>query len=178
MTGRAWLRLAVVVVLTTVLQVGVLNGLEVGGAHPDGFLLLAIAAGIVAGPQRGAVIAFVVGLVADLFVLTPFGLSALVDVLVAFGVGSAAALPAGRAPYSFRMMMAFAGGIAGTLLFALISSLLGQPKLPSHELAVVAAVVAIANVVLVAPATAAMSWAVKVGPSRDLAAVSGGSAVR
>jgi hypothetical protein len=76
------------------------------------------------------------------------------------------------------MMMAFAGGIAGTLLFALISSLLGQPKLPSHELAVVAAVVAIANVVLVVPATAAMSWAVKVGPSRDLAAVSGGSAVR
>jgi rod shape-determining protein MreD len=167
----------VVIVVTAVLQVGVLDGLEVHGAHPDGFLLVAIAAGLVAGPQRGAVIAFVVGLVADLFVLTPFGLSALVDVLVAFGVGSAAALPAGRAPYSFRMVMAFAGGITGTLLFAVISALLGQPKLSSHELVVVA-VVAIANVVLVVPAAAAMSWAVNVGPSRDLAAVSGGSAVR
>jgi rod shape-determining protein MreD len=177
-TGRAWLRLVVVIVVTAVLQVGVLDGLEVHGAHPDGFLLVAIAAGLVAGPQRGAVIAFVVGLVADLFVLTPFGLSALVDVLVAFGVGSAAALPAGRAPYSFRMVMAFAGGITGTLLFAVISALLGQPKLSSHELVVVVAVVAIANVVLVVPAAAAMSWAVNVGPSRDLAAVSGGSAVR
>jgi hypothetical protein len=39
-------------------------------------------------------------------------------------------------------------------------------------------VVAIANVVLVIPVTAALSWAVNVGPSRDLAAVSGGSAVR
>jgi hypothetical protein len=50
-TGRAWLRLAVVIVATTVLQVGVLNGLEVDGAHPDGFLLVAIAAGIVAAPS-------------------------------------------------------------------------------------------------------------------------------
>jgi rod shape-determining protein MreD len=178
MSGQAWLRLAGVIAAAVVVQVGILNGLTVDGAHPDGFLLVAIAAGMVAGPQRGAVIAFVVGLVADLFVLTPFGLSALVFVLVAFGVGAVASLPAGRLPYGFRMMMALAGSIAGTLLFSGISALLGQPKLPGHQLVVVVAVVAVAGVVLVVPATAALSWAVNVGPARDLASVSGGSALR
>jgi hypothetical protein len=76
------------------------------------------------------------------------------------------------------MMMALAGSIAGTLLFSGISALLGQPKLPGHQLVVVVAVVAVAGVVLVVPATAALSWAVNVGPARDLASVSGGSALR
>jgi len=178
MTGRASLRVAAVVCVTVVVQEGILNGLVVGGAHPDAFLVLAVAAGLVAGPQTGAVIAFAVGLVADLFVLTPFGLSALVYVLVAFGVGVAASLPAGRSPYSFRLTVALAGGIAGTLLFEGISLLLGQPRMPAHELVVVAAVVGIANVVLVLPATAVMSRAINTGPPRDLAAVSGGSAAR
>jgi len=177
-TARAWLRVAAVVCVTLVVQVGILNGLVVGGAHPDAFLLLAIAAGLTAGPQRGAVIAFVVGLVADLFVLTPFGLSSLVYVLVAFGAGLTASLPGGRARYSFEMLVALAGSVAGTLLFEGISILLNQPRLPGHELAVVVAVVAVANAVLIIPASAAMSRAVSVGPPRDTAAVAGGSAVR
>jgi len=132
-----------------------------------------------AGPQRGAVIAFVVGLVADLFVVTPFGLSALVYVLVAFGVGAAASLAGGRAPYSFRMVMAAAGGIAGVLLFAGIGVLIGQPQLPSHQLLAVVGVVAIANALLALPAAMLMSWAVSSGPaSRELAPSSGGSALR
>jgi len=43
---------------------------------------------------------------------------------------------------------------------------------------VVAAVVGIANVVLVIPASAALSRAINIGPPRDLGAVSGGSAAR
>jgi rod shape-determining protein MreD len=177
-TGRAWLRVAAVGCIALVVQEGILNGLIVGGAHPDAFLLLAVAAGLVAGPQQGAVIAFVVGLVADLFVLTPFGLSSLVYVLVAFGAGTAASLPGGRAPYGFQMTVALAGGVVGTLLFEGIGALLGQPKLPAHQLVVVAAVVGIANVVLVIPASAALSRAINIGPPRDLGAVSGGSAAR
>jgi hypothetical protein len=116
--------------------------------------------------------------VADLFVLTPFGLSSLVYVLVAFGVGVVASLPGGRAPYSFQMVVAFAGGITGTLLFEGLAVLLNQPRLPSHGLVAVVAVVAVANVVLIVPTAAAMSRAIATGPSRDLAGVSGGSATR
>lgn len=178
MTGRAWLRVAAVIAVTLVVQEAVLDGIVIGGAHPDAFLLVAITAGLTAGPQRGAVIAFIVGLVADAFVLTPFGLSALVYVLVAFGVGAVTSVGSGRAPYSFQMMLAFAGGVAGTLLFEIIAALIGQPKLPDGQLAAVVAVVGIANVVLVIPVTAAMSRAIRAGAPRDLAAVSGGSALR
>jgi rod shape-determining protein MreD len=177
-TPRAWLRVAAVVCVMLFVQEAVLNVLVLGGAHPDGFLLLAVAAGLIAGPQRGAVIAFAIGLVADLFVLTPFGLSSLVYVLVAFGAGSLASIPGGRAPISFQMMAAFAGGVAGTLLFEGIGVLIGQPRLPGHELVAVVAVVSISNAALIIPATAAMSRAINIGPSRDLAGVSGGSAAR
>lgn len=179
MTPRAWSRVALLIVVTVIVQVGVINGLVLEGAHPDLFLLVAIVAGLTAGPQRGAMIGFVVGLVADLFVLTPFGLSSLVFVLVAFGVGATASLPGGRAPNSFRITIAVAGSIAGTLLFTGIGALIGQPHLPRAQLFSVLAVVAIANAVLVIPAGSLMSWAVNIGPaSRDLAAVRGGSAVR
>jgi rod shape-determining protein MreD len=175
MTGRMWGRLAVLIVVTAIVQVSFLNGLLIGGAHPDLFLLVAIVAGLTAGPQRGAVIAFVTGLVADLFVLTPFGLSSLVYVLVAFGVGEAASLPSGRAPYSFRMLMAAAGGIVGVLLFSGIGALIGQPHLPRQQLIAVVSVVAIANAILCIPVASMMSWAVNVGPSsRELVPVSGG----
>ena len=147
MTGRMWGRLAVLIVVTAIVQVSFLNGLLIGGAHPDLFLLVAIVAGLTAGPQRGAVIAFV----ADLFVLTPFGLSSLVYVLVAFGVGEAASLPSGRAPYSFRMLMAAAGGIVGVLLFSGIGALIGQPHLPRQQLIAVVSVVAIATPFFASP---------------------------
>lgn len=179
MTPKAWARLAAVILVTVIAQVGLVNGLVIDGAHPDLFLLLAVVAGLTAGPQRGAMIAFVVGLVADLFVLTPFGLSSLVYVLVAFGVGAAASLPGGRAPHSFRLIMAVAGCLAGTLLFSGIGALIGQPHLPGSQLISVLAVVATANAVLVIPAASLMAWAVNVGPvSRELAIVQGGSAHR
>jgi rod shape-determining protein MreD len=179
MSGRVWSRLAAVIVVTAIAQVGFVNGLVIEGAHPDLFLLLAVVAGLTAGAQRGAVIAFVVGLVADLFVLTPFGMSSLVYVLVAFGAGAAASLPGGRAPISFRMILAAAGGIAGTLLFSGIGALIGQPHLPRHQLVAVVAVVAISDAILVIPAAAVVSWAVNAGPAaRELAPVSGGSALR
>ncbi len=178
MTAVAWSRVAVVVMVTVVLQEAVLNGVVIGGAHPDAFVALAVAAGLTSGPQRGAVIAFGIGLVADLFVLTPFGLSALVYVIVAFGAGATASLGSGRAPYGFSMVVALAAGIAATLLFELIETLIDQPQLPSAELAAVAAVVGVANLVLIVPAKAALARAVRSRPARELAGVSGGSALR
>jgi rod shape-determining protein MreD len=178
MTTRAWLRVAVVVLVTVVLQEGVLNGIVIGGAHPDAFIVLAVAAGLTAGAQRGAVIAFAVGLVADLFVLTPYGVSALVYVLIAFVVGSSASLLSGRPPRSFQLMMGLAGGIVGTLLFAIIDALLGQPRLPDHEVAVASAVVGLGCVVLILPAVLAMSWAITPAPAREAVPASGGSAAR
>jgi rod shape-determining protein MreD len=178
MTLQGWGRLVVVVSLAVVIQTGLLDQLVIGGAHPDIFVLLAVVAGLAAGPQRGAVAAFSIGLVADLFVQTPFGLSSLCYVLLAFVTGLAAGLPSGRAPYSFRVAAGFIGSVGGTLLFAGLVTLIGQPALPRQQLVIVTAVVALTNAVLAIPAAASMTWAVTAGPGaqRELAGVSGGSA--
>src|SRR5579875_2967657 len=62
MAPSVWGRLGVVVVGALIAQVGVLNGVVVLGAHPDVMVLLPVAAGIIAGPQRGAIVGFVVAL--------------------------------------------------------------------------------------------------------------------
>lgn len=178
MTLRAWSRLVPVVVLAVVVQVTVVNSIVISGAHADVMLVLAIAAGLAAGPQRGAVIAFVVGLVADLFLPTPFGLSALCYVLVAFAVGLASSLPAGRAPLGFQLAAALLGGIGGTLLYAGLAALIGQPSLPRGELATVVVVVTTGCVLLIAPAYRLLEWTVAAVPGarHDPAAYLGGSA--
>ncbi len=158
MTLRTWRRLFVVGFAVVIVQVGLLQQVVIGSAHPDTFLLMAVCAGLVAGPQYGAVIGFVTGLVADLFVVTPYGLSSLCFVLVAFAVGYLAAVPGGRAPYTFRVVTSFLASIGGVLLYAGLSILLGQPHVPRGELVNVVAVVSVANAILAVPAVALMRW--------------------
>jgi rod shape-determining protein MreD len=173
-----WARLALIALGAVIVQVGVLNQIVIGGAHADLFLLLAISAGLVAGPQRGAVMAFTLGLVADLFVQTPYGLSSLCYVIVAFAVGlSTGALP-GRPTFGFQLAAAFLGGVGGTLLFAGLGILIGQPSVPPHELAVIVVVVAAGCVLLAGLTCRLLEWTIAVAPGvhRDAGAFAGGSA--
>ena len=178
MTVRMWARLALIVFGAVLFQVGLLNQIVIDGAHGDLFLLLAITAGLVAGPQRGAAIGFVLGLVADLFVPTPYGLSSLCYVLIAFVVGLATGALPGRPTFGFQLAAAFLGGIGGTLLFAGLGVLIGQPAVAFHELIVVAAVVS-ATCMLASHLTYRLfEWTVAVVPGtrRDAGAFASGSA--
>lgn len=165
MTWRNWRCLLAVALAAVVLQEGIVQQLTVGGAHADLFLLLAVAAGLAGGAQRGAVVGFLLGLVADLFVPTPYGLSALCYVLVAFAVGLASALPGERPPRLFTVVTCFAGGVLGTLLYAGLLVLIGQPHIPRSQLTEVVIVVSVASAILALPATAAMRWALA-GPAK------------
>jgi len=178
MTMRTWGRLGIIVLAAAIVQVGVLNQIVIGGAHPDVFLLLAISAGLVAGPQRGAVMGFTLGLVADVFVQTPYGLSSLCYVLVAFAVGLAAGTVAARPTFGFQAAAALLGGVGGTLLFAGLGTLIGQPSVPQHQLVVIVAVVSVACVLLANLAYRLLEWAVAVAPGahHDAGAFAGGSA--
>jgi rod shape-determining protein MreD len=120
-------------------------------------LLFAIVAGIVAGTETSAVVAFVVGLVADLFVQTPFGLSALTYGLVAFAVAS---LQAGliRSSWWITPLTALLGSAAGVLLFVVVGAVLGQTQLVDSEVPVIAAVVAVMNAALSLPVLALARW--------------------
>jgi rod shape-determining protein MreD len=175
---RMWGRLALVAFAAVIVQVGLLNQIVIAGAHPDLFVLLAISAGIVAGPQRGAVIAFALGLVADIFVQTPYGLSSLCFVLVAFAMGMVVSTLPGRPTVGFQLAAAALGGVGGTLLFAGLGTLIGQASVSRHQLVIVSVVVA-AGCVLLAPLTHKIfEWTVAVVPGahRDAGAFAGGSA--
>src|SRR5580692_3782098 len=86
-TTREVARVTVVVALFVTVQNTVMLDVHVGGVHPDIMILLPIVAGLIGGPGSGASMGFGAGLVADLFLPTPFGLSALVGCLVGFAVG-------------------------------------------------------------------------------------------
>jgi rod shape-determining protein MreD len=179
MTLRVWRRLFVAGFVLVILQLCVLERLVVGGAHPDAFLLFSIAAGLVAGAQLGAVVGFVTGLVADLFVVTPFGVSSLTFVLVAFAVGLAGSLPSGRGPHAYQLVAALLASIGGTLVYAGLLALLGDPHMPHGQLVAVAAVVSIANTILVLPSVAVMGWIFAGGNASARETVpAGGSALR
>lgn len=178
MTLRSWWRLFIVGFAVLILQVGALQQLDIGGAHPDAFLLVAIAAGLVAGPQIGAIVGFVAGLVADLFVVTPFGLSPLTYVLVAFAVGLLASLSGGRAPYSLRIVATFLASVGGTMLYEALALLIGQPHIARGELVNVLLVVSIANAIFAVPATSALGWVFSGSGQGAREFSTGGSAVR
>jgi cell shape-determining protein MreD len=174
LTIGIWARLGFVVLMTAVIQVGILDQLPVDGAHADAFLLLAVTLGMAAGSQHGAVLSFAVGIAADLFVLTPFGLSALCFVLIAFAVGAVDLLPGGFAPRLWRSFVAGTGGLIGMLLFAGLNALLDQPNMPISQIFVAALVVAVGNAILAVPASITVKWVLKTpAASREVAAVPG-----
>jgi rod shape-determining protein MreD len=124
-----YLRLVLVIVVGVVLQLTLFSaGLRVFGVTPDIGLVLTVAVAYYQGSERGAVIGFVAGLVIDLFLNTPFGLSALSLALVGYSVG---VVQSGlvRAPRWVAPIMGVLGGLAGGALFVCIGALAGREEL-------------------------------------------------
>lgn len=145
-----------------VLQAAFVAEVDVLGAHGEVLLLVPIVAGLTAGPERGAVAGFAAGLAVDLLVQTPFGLTALTYCLVGYGVG---ALQSGvlRASFWFPMVAAAVGSALGTVLFALMATVVGEEGLLEGRLLRVVAAVVAWNVVLVLPARRVARWVERVG---------------
>lgn len=162
MTGWARLRLGLIVVSTLVIQLAVLDDVTLFHTHPDALLLVAVAGGLVGGPQRGAVVGFLAGLAADLFLATPFGLSALAFTLVGFGVGMARASLIQPAWWLTPVTGALASA-AGVVVYALLSATVGQYQVLGDRLVVVVGVVALANGVLALVVVPMVRWALGSG---------------
>ncbi len=161
MTLGFWARLVPVALLAFVLQAVLLDQIEVLGAHPDLLVVLAAGAGVVFGAARGCVIAFAVGLLADLLVQLPFGLSSLTFCLLAFGVGLLPSLGSVDGSRSVGLAVCVVAAAVGTVLYAVIGAIVGQRGMfgPATEDAVL--VVTVGAVVLCLPALAALRWAAR-----------------
>ena len=133
--------------------------LRIGGVHPDIMVLLPIVAGIIGGPARGPSMGFGAGLVADLFLPTPFGLSALVGCLIGFAVGWSRRWPSTARPWWLPPVAAFGASAVYEVIYAVLGSVLGQPQMLHVDLTRIVVVVSVANAVLALPALRLVAWA-------------------
>jgi rod shape-determining protein MreD len=133
---RVW-RLAIVIVLFTIMQVTVFTHLRIFGVVPDLGLVLAVAVAYRAGPEAGAFTGFASGLLYDLFLETPLALSALSYALTGYVIGLVVAGMM-RAPRWIAPVLGAAGGLLGGLCFIGIGGLVGVPGMwTGHALFVV-----------------------------------------
>ncbi len=153
-----WFKVVAVVLGTLILQLSLFARFSYEGARPDLMLLLAVIAGLVAGPERGAMVGFAAGLAFDIVLSTPLGLSALVYTLVGYGVGLVGATVV-RSSWWISPAVAAVGSAAGVLLYALVGEVLGQATLSGPSLTAIVVVVSAVNAVLAAPAVRVLRWA-------------------
>ena len=143
--------------LVFILQYAVLDRFRIVGVRPDFLLGLAIVAAVVAGPERGALVGFAGGVLVDLFVNTPFGLSALVACVVASIAGWVIAALGANQRWIVVALTA-AGSVAAVISWAVLATVLGLAGLLGTHLLTIALVTATCNAALAVPFAAAARW--------------------
>jgi rod shape-determining protein MreD len=116
-------RLAVVLIVATLLQTAVAPFIRILGANPDFALIIIVCVALMKGSETGAVFGFLTGMMVAVALMEPFGLSAFVFVLVGYFAGryaETADLSAGFAP----LLTTFAATLVADILFAMAQFLL------------------------------------------------------
>ncbi len=151
-------RYAIVLCSIALVQYAVAPQFRLAGVSVDLLLVLAIAAGIHGGVERGAMVGFAAGLALDLMVVTPFGLGA----VSGLAAGVVAGLLESATVLSARwltMAIAALSSTVGLLCFAVTGAVLGRSDLVTGRLLLVIAVVAPTSAILVLPVLRACRWA-------------------
>jgi rod shape-determining protein MreD len=162
-SARAWVRTILVVIVALLAQTTVVLDLRIGGAHPDVVGMLPIAAGLAAGPEEGALMGFLAGMGIDLFLPTPFGLSALVGCLIGFGVGRATQA-VDKSIWWLTPLVALTASAVAVMLYAVLGAILGDDSVLHVDLVAVVGVVSVVNAILAVPITAFVRWAIQPNP--------------
>lgn len=141
-----------------VLQLGLFSDLKVFSVHPE--VLLAIGAGsaISWGAERGAVVGFAAGLLADLSLSGRFGVTALAWGVACYGLGLVSEGLARRSRIVDAVLMGI-GGAGGVIAYALVASIFGQPALGDDRLLVIIGMVALWNTILSPAVVPLCRWA-------------------
>lgn len=150
-------RVVGIVIVAVVVQVRVAASLTLWGVRPELTLLLALAAGVAAGPDRGAVVGFFLGLAYDLFLQSPLGLTALVYAMVAYAAGAMQVQMASHRPTA-RMLFVGLGSAVSILLWVVVGRLLDAVAPTPVEALRVAALAGAVNAAVGLPATRLWAW--------------------
>ena len=159
------LRLTGVFLVALLLQLTFFVEVRVAGVAPELPALVAILAGLLAGVNRGAQIAFVAGLMWDIYLSTPLGLAAASFALVAYGLGS---ITEGlfHDTRTQMVILVFVGTAAAVTVYALLGDVLGQSGLVDDDLAWIVLVASLLNALISLAAAPAMRWALASSGSR------------
>ena len=150
-------RVSLVLAVALVLQLSVAARLELFGVQGDLMLLVAVMAGLAAGPDRGASVGFAAGIAFDLLLQSPFGLSALTYVIVAYVIGSLQDTVL-RAAWWIPVVTAVIGSTVGVILYGVFGTIVGQDLL-HPSLLKVAVVVAVLNALAAPLVLRVVRWA-------------------
>lgn len=162
----AALRLIIVYLVALLLQLTFFSEVRVAGVAPELPALVAILAGLLAGPRQGSMIAFGAGLMWDVYLSTPLGLAAAAFAVVAYALG-------GITEDLFHdtriqtMAMVFAGTAATVTAYALLGEVVGQRGLVDERLLRVVLIASGLNAGLSLVAAPAMRWALGTRPARS-----------
>lgn len=151
------LRLALVLGLALLLQTVVIDALPVFGARADLWIVITVAGGLATGPDRGAAIGFLCGLIFDLTQNGPIGLGALLFTVAGYLVGSVARSVVGPARWVPVLAAVITAGAAMTAYVAL-GVLLGEGEWLSPRMIPVILVVTAGAAVLTTLLVPIMGW--------------------
>ncbi len=135
----------VLIFVTAILQISVIDRFSVSHVHGDIFPLVVIVASLIKGPEIGATVGLFTGLVEDLFLPTPYGLSSLVYVLLGYLIGMITIENRGK--FYVIIVVAF-GSAFSQVLWALLAILLQQPNIFNSHIASIVMVVTVINILV------------------------------
>ncbi len=121
--------------------------IQVGGVIVQIMTVMAAAAGVAGGSERGAIVGFVFGVMFDLAEGTPLGSTA-TAVTLAGAVGGLLALVAADPHWWLEAIFTALGAAVGVVMVPVTRSFIGEPAPLQGELGVVVAVTAVAAAVL------------------------------
>ena len=150
-------RLPLLLLLSLVVHTTLLPSVRIAGVMPDLMLLVALSAGLEAGPSYGAAVGFASGMLADLVLPTPLGLSALVFTLIGYAVGLAKAGLI-RDVWWFPVIVAFVASSAGEGVFAATGWMIGEEGLVNTHLSTIMLVVGIFNAAMAPVVLRVVRW--------------------
>ena len=143
--GRETSRLIAIFLTIFLVQIAIVPHFRLFGYIVDLPLILLILVSLHLNPQNGALVGFLTGLLVDLVLHTPFGMTALTFSLAGYGTSSVASQVAERNLFVRSLTVALLSATA-TSLFACIGALIGLEYVTRRELGAIALVTAIAAV--------------------------------
>ncbi|HUW01640.1 MAG TPA: rod shape-determining protein MreD [Acidimicrobiales bacterium] len=150
-------KVGLIIVTCVVIQTSYVADFRVAGVIGNIVILIAVAAGVEGGAERGAIVGFAAGLTFDAVLQTPFGLWALVLSVIAYVVGTFQRSVL-RAAWWIPVATAVAATLASVILYVLIGQLLGQ-QFRSANLPMILLVTSVMNGLLSPVMLRAMHWA-------------------